>query len=88
MGDHSDIHCQADNAVRQKLKAILAQCSGQQPELIHDDSLLALDLYIDSLVMTEIIYDVEDKFSIVIKDNDIEQVNTVADFYQLIEGKI
>lgn len=78
----------ANNSRRESIKQIISACSGKDISLINDNTLLALDLYIDSLIMTEIIYETEARFGIVIKDNDLDQIEKVADFYYLVESKI
>lgn len=50
-----------------------------------DDSSLKDDMYVDSLDAVEITMDLENKFNVVIPDEDIESINTVKDIYDVID---
>ncbi|KOC91610.1 acyl carrier protein [Winslowiella iniecta] len=73
---------------REHIKQIIARCSDLDSQLITDSSLLAMDLYIDSLMLTDIVYETEDAFNIAISESEMAIIEEVADFYQLVEKKL
>ena len=66
---------------------ILANQLVIQPEIIKLDSKLKEDLGGDSLDAVEIVAAVEEKFKIEIENDEVLQIQTVADLIQIIEKK-
>ncbi len=73
---------------QEKIKQIIADCSGVEKHLIHDNSWLDTDLYIDSLLLTEMVYALETTFYLSISDSDVREINQVKDVYHLIARKL
>jgi len=72
---------------RQHIKQIIARCSDCDSQLITGTALLAMDLYIDSLILTDIVYETESAFDITITESEMAIIESVTDFYQLVESK-
>lgn len=88
-GDVTDDElAQLTMARRQHIKQIIVRCSDCDSQLITDSSLLAMDLYIDSLILTDIVYEAESAFSIAITESEMAIVEDVTDFYRLVESKL
>lgn len=77
-----------NDSPQEKIKRIIADCSGVEKNLIHDNSWLDTDLYIDSLILTEIVYALENTFYLSISERDIRGVNQVKDVCELIHRKL
>jgi acyl carrier protein len=69
-----------------KVKEILARKLDRKVEEIHGDSRLAEDLGVDSFGTVEIMFDIEEAFSLQIPDTDIEPVRTVDDIVAYLQG--
>jgi len=74
--------------LQEKVKQIIADCCGVAKHLIDDNSWLDTDLYIDSLLLTEIVYALEATFYLSISDSDIREINQVKDVCHLIACKL
>ena len=85
---HSEKHRPSEATCRDRIKQIIARCGDLDSQLINDSSLLAMDLYIDSLILTDIVYEMEGAFNIVISESEVAIIEEVADFYHLVEKKI
>jgi acyl carrier protein len=69
-----------------KVKEILARKLDRKIEEIRGDSRLAEDLGVDSFGTVEIMFDIEEAFSLQIPDTDIEPVRTVDDIVTYLQG--
>ena len=69
-----------------KVKEILARKLDRKVEEIRGDSRLAEDLGVDSFGTVEIMFDIEEAFSLQIPDTDIEPVRTVDDIVVYLQG--
>lgn len=72
------------NEIETKVIEILAEQLGVEKDVIKDDSLLADELYMDSLDRVEIILSLEREFNIKIYDEDAEKLFTVKDIINYI----
>lgn len=68
-----------------KIREILAEQLGADPEDITMDTNIMKNLEADSLDVVEIIMAIEDEFEIEIPDEDAEQLQTVAGIVKYIE---
>lgn len=64
---------------------IIGQATGVSIEDICENTSLIYDLHADSMMLTEIIYNMEDLFSIKLTDEDIEKMDTVGDVIDLVD---
>jgi acyl carrier protein len=64
------------------------QQHAQQGISVNESSHLVADLGIDSLGVMEVIADIEDRFELVIPDEALREVDTVADVALAIETKL
>lgn len=68
------------------LKTIVAEYLGTSPEEILTEARLYEDLGLDSLDITEIVLEVEERFSTEIPERDVEKMVTVGDILTVLEG--
>jgi acyl carrier protein len=70
------------------LKEIIARATfgHRAPAELRDEMLLQSDLNVDSPMLVEIVLDIEERYSIHIKDEEIDRLRTVGDLVQLISG--
>lgn len=73
--------------VRDELRALFGQHAQGGAEVGPESHLIA-DLGIDSLGVTEILADLEDKFQLHVPDDALAGFETVADVIAWIEGKL
>ena len=76
------------DSIQEKIKQIIADCCAVEKKLIDDNSWLDTDLYIDSLLLTEIVYALETTFYLSISDSDVREINQVKDVCHLIACKL
>ncbi|MCU5773754.1 phosphopantetheine-binding protein [Erwiniaceae bacterium BAC15a-03b] len=74
--------------LRERIRQIIARCAALDSAAIDDSSWLAIDLYIDSLILTEIVYETEAAFAISIHESEMTGINQVADYYLLVANKL
>jgi acyl carrier protein len=55
---------------------------------VTEESHLVADLEIDSLGVMEVVAEIEDKFKVVIPDDALREVDTIADVAKAIEAKL
>ena len=78
-----------DNAeILAKVREITASHLGKSEDEISPDSSFIEDLGADSLDLVELIMAMEDKFGIEISDEDAENIITVQDAINFIQGSI
>jgi acyl carrier protein len=73
-----EIHAKLANIISQKVDQRIAV------ERIRLDSRLRVDLGIDSLAVTELLYEIEDVFGVLLEVSDPEALQTVADAVKAI----
>ena len=69
----------------EKVKEILVDVLGANPEDVKPESKFVDDLGADSLDLVELIMSLEDKFQIEISDSEAEKITTVQDALDYIE---
>lgn len=73
--------------IQDKVRSIIASKLGLDEGEITPEKNLANDLGADSLDVVELSMELEREFNLKFEDADTEKIQTVADLYQLIEGK-
>ena len=69
----------------EKLKSILVEELSLNPDDITPEAELANDLGINSLELAELVLACEEKFDVVIEDEDLHRFNTVGDVVNYLE---
>lgn len=72
----------------QIVKDIITDVVNTESNLINDDSNLKDDLRIDSLNIIEVVMKIEQKFNIVIYDNEIDEIKTFKYLVDTIQEKL
>ena len=72
----------------EKIRDIIADKVGVEPEEITMESSFADDLQADSITLFELVMALEDEFDIEINDESIEQITTVGDIVNYLEDSI
>lgn len=72
----------------EKIRDIIADKVGVEPEEITMESSFADDLQADSITLFELVMALEDEFDIEIDDESIEQITTVGDIVNYLEDSI
>lgn len=72
----------------EKIRDIVAEKVGVEPEEITMDTSFADDLDADSITLFELVMALEDEFDIEIDDENIEQITTVGDIVNYLEDSI
>jgi acyl carrier protein len=68
-----------ETEVRTELAELISTAAGVEPQRITDDAQLDGDLGIDSLTLVEIVVAVEDRFGLVIPDDEWSRFRKVGD---------
>ncbi|HHW93582.1 MAG TPA: acyl carrier protein [Clostridiaceae bacterium] len=74
--------------VKTKIVDIFVDLLGVSAEEVTDDARLIEDLAVDSLDAVELSLELEDQFNLTVEDHEIEQLETVGDVVNLIQGKL
>lgn len=77
----------ADETTEQRIKAIIVEKLGVDEADIKRDASFTNDLGADSLDTVELIMEFEKEFDMTIPDEDAEQIATVGDAVDYVEGK-
>ena len=76
------------NNIEEKVKEIIAEQLGIEPDQIKLESRFVEDLGADSLDVVELIMAFEEAFNIEIPDEDAEKIQTVKDVVDYIKAKL
>jgi acyl carrier protein len=74
--------------VFERIKELIADKLGVDPEDITLETSFTDDLEADSITLFELVMAIEDEFDIEIDDESIEQINTVGDIVNYLEESI
>ena len=72
----------------EKIRDLVSEKVGVEPEEITMESSFADDLQADSITLFELVMALEDEFDIEIDDESIEQITTVGDIVNYLEDSI
>ncbi len=72
----------------EKLAEIIAEQLSVDPEEITMDTSFADDLGADSLDLVEVVVALEDELDITIEDEELHNIKTVGDAYELIKANL
>ncbi len=70
------------------LKNFMAEELNVNPDSITMEAELSGDLGINSLELADLVYACEEKFNVVIEDEDLHNFNTVGDVVRYLESKV
>ncbi|WP_457630798.1 acyl carrier protein [Oceanithermus sp.] len=73
--------------ILEKVKAVVAEKLGVEPEKVVPEARFIEDLNADSLDIVELIMGLEDEFGLEISDEEAENIRTVGDAVKFIEEK-
>ena len=71
-----------------RVRKILAKALLLEPEQFRDDALLVDDLGVSSLDRFELIMDLEEEFSLEIREEDLVGAKTVADIVRCLDAQL
>ena len=71
--------------IKSKIKEIIVDKNGVEPEQVTDNASFETDLGMDSLDRVELLMEVEKEFGITIQDDEAEKVSNLSDCVELIE---
>ena len=77
----------ADKSVEEKVKDIIGEQLGVNPEQVVPSASFIEDLGADSLDTVELVMAFEEEFSVEVPDEDAEKLQTVGDVVKYIEEK-
>ncbi|HGY10210.1 acyl carrier protein [Oceanithermus sp.] len=72
----------------EKVKAVVVEKLGVEPEKVTPEARFIEDLDADSLDIVELIMGLEDEFGLEISDEEAENIRTVGDAIKFIEEKL
>lgn len=70
----------------ERLKDLISEKLGVEPEDITMETSFADDLEADSIALFELIMAIEEEFDIEVEDESIENISTVGDIVNYLEG--
>ncbi len=74
-------------SIQPKVKKIIEEQLGVDPERVKPEASFIDDLGADSLDIVELVMAMEEEFDIEIPDEEAEKLKTVQDVYKYLEGK-
>jgi len=74
--------------ILEKVKAVVVEKLGVEPEQVTPEARFIEDLNADSLDIVELIMGLEDEFGLEISDEEAETIQTVGDAIKFIESKL
>ena len=72
----------------QRIKEIIVELLGVEPEKVSMEARFREDLGADSLDLVELVMEFEDKFGEQISDEDAQQIKTVGDVVRYVEKRM
>ena len=76
----------SDNSIADKVKDIIVEQLGVNPEQVNPEAKFIEDLGADSLDTVELVMAFEEEFSIEVPDEDAEKLQTVGDVITYVES--
>lgn len=73
---------------KSEIKKMVAEIAEKTPEEIKDDATFGEDLGIDSMMALEIVATIEKKYKIIIPENEIPNIRSLQNVYDLVEKLI
>ena len=73
---------------KSEIKKLVADIAEKTPEEIKDDATFSEDLGIDSMMALEIVATIEKKYKIMIPENEIPNIRSLQNVYDLVEKLI
>ncbi len=77
----------SDSSIEAKVKEIIVEQLGVNPEQVTENASFIEDLGADSLDTVELVMAFEEEFSVEVPDEDAEKLQTVGDVIKYIEAK-
>jgi acyl carrier protein len=77
----------SDKSIEEKVKEIIVEQLGVNPEQVTPNASFIEDLGADSLDIVELVMAFEEEFSVEVPDEDAEKLQTVGDVVKYIEEK-
>lgn len=77
----------SDSSIESKVKEIIVEQLGVNPEQVTENASFIEDLGADSLDTVELVMAFEEEFSVEVPDEDAEKLQTVGDVIKYIEAK-
>jgi acyl carrier protein len=77
-----------ENTIKERLRKVIAKELKVEPESIADDAHIGNDLGIDSADMISVLYDIEDEFKVEISDEEVGEISTIQEMYNVVNEKI
>ena len=77
-----------EGSIKEKLREIIAKELKIEPEGINDNAHIGNDLGIDSAGMINVLYDIEDAFSVEVSDEDASDNLTIKRLANLVKIKL
>jgi acyl carrier protein len=77
-----------ENTIKERLRKVIAKELKVEPESIADDAHIGNDLGIDSADMISVLYDIEDEFKVEISDEEVGEISTIQEMYNVVNAKI
>jgi acyl carrier protein len=77
----------AEKSIKEKVKDIIVEQLGVNPEQVTDEASFIEDLGADSLDIVELVMAFEEEFSVEVPDEDAEKLQKVGDVIRYIEDK-
>lgn len=74
-------------SLEERVKNIVGDLLGVEPETIKDEQILIDDLGMDSLDGVEIVLNLEDEFEVEIQDGEVDHVKTVGQLISFMKEK-
>jgi len=77
----------SEKSIEEKVKEIIVEQLGVNPEQVIPSASFAKDLGADSLDTVELVMNFEEEFSVEVPDEDVEELLTVGDVIRYIEER-
>ena len=77
----------AEKSIKEKVKDIIVEQLGVNPEQVTDEAAFIEDLGADSLDIVELVMAFEEEFGVEVPDEDAEKLQKVGDVIKYIEEK-